>query len=68
MFRFFFFRSVQKDKMKSREGDFGFSISPDVHALTLPAALHSASWATANGKEEKKKNTTENPLTDAKAR
>lgn len=54
--------------MKSREGDFGFSISPDVHALTLPAALHSASWATANGKEEKKKNTTENPLTDAKAR
>lgn len=41
--------------MKSREGDFGFSISPDVPALTLPAALHSASWATANGKERKKK-------------
>ena len=58
MFRFFFFfRSVQRDKMKSREGDFGFSISPDVPALTLPAALHSASWATANGKERKTKKT-----------
>lgn len=43
--------------MKSREGDFGFSISPDVPALTLPAALHSASWATANGKERKTKKT-----------
>lgn len=29
---------------------FGLSTSPDVPALTLPPALHSASWATAKGK------------------
>lgn len=46
---------------EKQSGRFGFSTSPDVPALTLPAALHSASWATASGK-----NTIERLFTEAK--